>query len=115
MRLFLIPVLGVSLLAACGGGSGSGGGGSGRESAGADSPACTRTSWVAGTTEYCQGRLIHRDYVYDDYGADAGLISLDPAVLNVLTRLGARGSPLATTPAAANAIAITAGAISIPD
>lgn len=98
MRLFLIPVLGVSLLAACGGGSGSGGGGSGRESAGADSPACTRTSWVAGTTEYCQGRLIHRDYVYDDYGADAGLISLDPAVLNVLTRLGARGSPLATTP-----------------
>ncbi|MFX5142171.1 hypothetical protein ABTC48_21040, partial [Acinetobacter baumannii] len=57
-----------------------------------------RTSWVAGTTEYCQGRLIHRDYVYDDYGADAGLVSLDPAVLNVLTRLGARGSPLATTP-----------------
>lgn len=60
--------------------------------------ACQRSSWIAGSTELCQGRLIYRDYVYDDYGADAGLVSLSPAVLNALTRGGGLGSPLATTP-----------------
>jgi putative cell wall-binding protein/sugar lactone lactonase YvrE/predicted esterase len=34
--------------------------------------ACPATSWVAGTTELCDGVLTHRDYVYDDYGADLG-------------------------------------------
>ena len=32
-------------------------------------PACARTSWIAGTVDLCQGALIYRDYVYDDYGA----------------------------------------------
>ncbi|MCK0153789.1 hypothetical protein MWU49_08750 [Alcanivorax sp. S6407] len=60
---------------------------------------CTRKSWVAGTTEWCDGALIYRDYVYDDYGADAGLVGLDPlAVLNLLGRAGTHYSPLAITP-----------------
>lgn len=42
--------------------------------AGAKSPPnrndpCNRTSWVAGTVDLCDGMLIYRDYVYDDYGA----------------------------------------------
>lgn len=59
---------------------------------------CARKSWVAGGTELCRGKLIYRDYVYDDYGADAGLISADPSILNVLTRAGHLGVPFATTP-----------------
>ncbi len=65
--------------------------------------ACERTSWVAGSTELCQGRLIYRDYIYDDYGADAGLVSIDPTqfnltLLNLTNRLGHFGSPIANTP-----------------
>ena len=30
---------------------------------------CSRTSWLAGTTELCEGVLLYRDYVMDDYGA----------------------------------------------
>lgn len=33
---------------------------------------CGRSSWTAGITELCGGRLVYRDYVYDDYGADLG-------------------------------------------
>ncbi|MBW3657703.1 MAG: prolyl oligopeptidase family serine peptidase [Actinobacteria bacterium] len=33
---------------------------------------CHRPSWIAGTVEYCDGALVYRDYVYDDYGADTG-------------------------------------------
>ena len=32
---------------------------------------CGKSSWVAGATEFCGGKLVYRDYVYDDYGADA--------------------------------------------
>jgi pimeloyl-ACP methyl ester carboxylesterase len=53
-------------LAGCQGGGGSG------------DPACHANSWVAGTTELCEGRLIYRDYVYDDYGADTGAPSFPP-------------------------------------
>ncbi|HEY1057221.1 MAG TPA: alpha/beta hydrolase [Limnobacter sp.] len=60
---------------------------------------CAKQSWVAGTVDLCSGALIYRDYVYDDYGADAGAVSPQtPAVLNLTTRLGKRGSPVATTP-----------------
>ena len=60
---------------------------------------CARKSWVAGTTELCDGALIYRDYVYDDYGADAGLVGLDPlTVINLLSRGGTHYSPLAITP-----------------
>ncbi|EON90809.1 hypothetical protein MARLIPOL_16854 [Marinobacter lipolyticus SM19] len=59
---------------------------------------CVRDSWVAGTTELCQGVLTYYDYVYDDYGADAGLVSMDPALLNLLNRGGQLGLPTANTP-----------------
>lgn len=36
---------------------------------------CEDRSWTGGTTEWCEGVLVYRDYVYDDYGADRG----DPA------------------------------------
>lgn len=63
---------------------------------------CDRDSWVAGTVELCDGALIYRDYIYDDYGADGGLIGISPAngidLLNVLSRAGGIGNPQATTP-----------------
>jgi dienelactone hydrolase len=31
---------------------------------------CSDASWVGGTTEWCRGQLVYRDYVYDDNGAD---------------------------------------------
>lgn len=39
-------------------------------------PVCRDDSWVAGTSEWCDGTFVHRDHVYDDAGADTG----DPAV-----------------------------------
>ncbi|MCC2657926.1 MAG: hypothetical protein K0Q76_3034 [Panacagrimonas sp.] len=60
--------------------------------------ACPRASWIAGSSELCDGQLVYRDYVYDDYGADAGIVSPDPVVLNVTTRLGQFDFPTATTP-----------------
>ena len=63
---------------------------------------CDRDSWVAGTVELCDGALIYRDYIYDDYGADGGLIGISPSngidLLNVLSRAGGIGNPQATTP-----------------
>ncbi len=32
--------------------------------------ACSEQSWIGGVTEICNGVLVYRDYVYDDYGAD---------------------------------------------
>ncbi|HWL66611.1 MAG TPA: hypothetical protein VNP73_11605, partial [Actinomycetota bacterium] len=32
--------------------------------------ACGKGSWIAGTVDICDGELVYRDYVYDDYGAD---------------------------------------------
>lgn len=81
------------------------------DGAGSSSRSCERSSWVAGTTELCSGKLIYRDYVYDDYGADAGIVSLSPAVLNALTRAGASGNPLATTP---GLLSPTAGDVRYP-
>jgi dienelactone hydrolase len=31
---------------------------------------CDERSWIAGTSEWCNGKLVYRDYVYDDNGAD---------------------------------------------
>ncbi|WP_272963426.1 hypothetical protein, partial [Alcanivorax jadensis] len=60
---------------------------------------CQRDSWVAGTTELCDGTLIYRDYVYDDYGADTGLVGLSPlTVMNLLSRGGGVFNPIANTP-----------------
>lgn len=98
---FQIICLAFAGLTACGGSDSDG-----RSAAGSNNPApnggnsgsCERTSWVAGTTELCQGRLVYSDYVYDDYGADAGLISPEPTLLNLSSRGGSFGSPLANTP-----------------
>lgn len=76
-----------SFLAACGGGSKKP-----SAQAAADTANCQRTSWVAGSIEYCRGTLFYRDYVYDDYGADNRLIT------NLTTRAGIRQNPVATTP-----------------
>lgn len=59
---------------------------------------CNENSWFGGVTEICNGVLVYRDYVYDDYGADTGLISPSPALLNLATRAGQLGNPLANTP-----------------
>jgi dienelactone hydrolase len=38
-------------------------------------PACQDPhSWVGGTTDLCQGAIVYRDYVDDDYGADTGSV-----------------------------------------
>lgn len=97
MRL-IISCLTISLLSACGGGGSSGSSGGNAAPDQVTDVACTRSSWVAGSTELCRGALIYRDYVYDDYGADAGLISPNPTLLNVSTREAHNGSPFATTP-----------------
>jgi dienelactone hydrolase len=34
------------------------------------SASCDDRSWIGGTTEWCEGSLVYRDYVYDDNGAD---------------------------------------------
>ncbi len=75
------------------------------------STACTKTSWFGGVVDYCNGHLIYRDYVYDDYGADTGAISGNPSLLNVNTRAGIRNNPFATTP---GLLSPTAGDITYP-
>ena len=44
--------------------------------------ACDEDSWRGGTTEWCDGALVYRDYVYDDAGADQGSTSPHGAPLN---------------------------------
>ncbi|WP_297797206.1 prolyl oligopeptidase family serine peptidase [uncultured Marinobacter sp.] len=100
----LIMALSVAL-AACGGGNSdvsdppdTGPSDVASEIAEKSAPDCFKNSWVAGTTELCNGTLVYYDYIYDDYGADNGLISLDPTLLNVLNRGGSAGQPVANTP-----------------
>lgn len=98
---FQIICLAFAGLTACGGGNSDSPSGTTHTTpspAETGTTACERSSWVAGSTELCQGRLVYRDYVYDDYGADAGVISPDPVLLNLTNRMGGRGSPLANTP-----------------
>ncbi len=33
---------------------------------------CDTGSWIAGSTEVCNGVFVYHDYVYDDYGATVG-------------------------------------------
>ena len=65
IRTWLAALAAVAV-AGCGGGSGD------------PASPCLRGSWVAGVSELCQGRLVYRDYVYDDYGAASPLPSLPP-------------------------------------
>lgn len=101
MRQIAIIILVAAGLAACHGSS---------PVEGVSAPAkdCARRSWVAGSSELCDGRLIYRDYVYDDYGADGGVVSPSPVLLNLTTRGAA---PFPTTP---GALSPTAGDVRYP-
>ncbi|MCE2681257.1 MAG: hypothetical protein LW629_12670, partial [Burkholderiales bacterium] len=62
----------------------------------AQTSSCGKSSWFAGLTELCAGHLVYRDYVYDDYGADVGAVSLSPTsptLLNLASREGQNGNP----------------------
>lgn len=74
------------------------GGGNGTPTSPAETNLCNEQSWFAGVLEVCNGKLVYRDYVFDDYGADAGLISPAPALLNLAGRAGKSGNPFANTP-----------------
>lgn len=65
---------------------------------------CSSESWTAGITEWCDGQLIYRDYVYDDYGADLGIIAVSPSQ-------GSSTNPLTSPP---GLLARTAGDIRYP-
>ena len=39
---------------------------------------CGKSSWVAGIHELCEGHLVYRDYLYDDYGAKAAVPAAEP-------------------------------------
>ncbi|MGH7804319.1 MAG: prolyl oligopeptidase family serine peptidase, partial [Candidatus Binatia bacterium] len=67
---------------ACNGGGSDGGS---RSSASQRTLFCDSSSWVAGVTELCDGHLVYRDYVYDDYGADNGLPSFPPITSGILS------------------------------
>lgn len=53
--------------------------GSARDVAAGRVQPCGGTSWVAGSTNVCNGSVVYRDYVYDDEGADTGGIGYDPS------------------------------------
>lgn len=70
------------------------------------SASCNDRSWAAGSVDYCNGQVVYRDYVFDDYGADTGVLSPSPALLNLASRSGQNGNPIANTP---SLLAPTAG------
>ena len=88
MSKFIVSLAGLALLLSACGGGGSNSEPPAPDAARQPSPSvpeqpeepevipvdCHKTSWVAGTTELCDGTLIYRDYIYDDYGADVGLV-----------------------------------------
>lgn len=43
---------------------------------------CGKSSWVAGIHELCDGHLVYRDYIYDDYGAKAAVPAAEPPGAN---------------------------------
>lgn len=96
----LIALLLTALLAACGNDDAalSSNPGAGTPVNPQETAQCNEQSWFAGVTEICNGVLVYRDYVYDDYGADTGILSPSPALLNLATRGGQLGNPLANTP-----------------
>ena len=68
--------------------------GAGRDGGPATQSACSRTSWIAGTVDLCEGALIYRDYVYDDYGAhDPVQYRLAPATGPLARPYGAQRYP----------------------
>lgn len=55
--------------------------------------ACERSSWLAGSTELCEGRLIYRDYVYDDHGAANGRLNTPYSAATLSLSAGAARYP----------------------
>ena len=113
MSKFIVSLAGLALLLSACGGGGSNSEPPAPDAARQPSPSvpeqpeepevipvdCHKTSWVAGTTELCDGTLIYRDYIYDDYGADVGLVGLSPlTVANLISRGGGLFNPVANTP-----------------
>ncbi|MGH3442119.1 MAG: hypothetical protein ACRDUY_08770 [Nitriliruptorales bacterium] len=43
--------------------------------ASAEADVCARESWIAGSVDLCDGAVVYRDYVFDDYGADDPLVA----------------------------------------
>ncbi|MCR2747648.1 hypothetical protein [Limnobacter parvus] len=87
-----------ALLAACGSDENTVSSATGTPVSPQETAQCNEQSWFAGVTEICDGVLVYRDYVFDDYGADTGLLSPSPALLNLASRAGQLGNPLANTP-----------------
>lgn len=65
---------------------------------------CNSESWTAGITEWCNGELVYRDYVYDDFGADLGVLAVTPTQ-------GSETNPLTSPP---GLLARTAGDVRYP-
>lgn len=59
---------------------------------------CNDQAWYAGVTDLCSGKLVYRDYVFDDYGADSGQPIEPINIANLNTRGGEAGFPVANTP-----------------
>jgi dienelactone hydrolase len=56
-------------------------------------PGCDTGSWVAGTTNLCGGAVVYRDYVYDDYGANTGLLASSTSIGGSVTPTGDQRYP----------------------
>ena len=52
---------------------------------------CGTGSWIAGTVEICDGELVYRDYVYDDYGAQG--LSSPPSTGSLSNPTGTQSYP----------------------
>src|SRR4051794_14426799 len=63
-------------------------------SADAAPPAClSPQSWVGGTTDLCQGTIVYRDYVDDDYGADTGAVQTTSRTADLAPSAGDQSYP----------------------
>jgi pimeloyl-ACP methyl ester carboxylesterase len=52
---------------------------------------CGTGSWIAGTVDICDGQLVYRDYVYDDYGAQG--LSQPPSTGSLSNPTGTQSYP----------------------
>src|SRR5882757_367707 len=59
----------------------------------ADSGGCDTGSWIGGTTNLCGGAVVYRDYVYDDYGANTGLLASSTSIGGSVTPTGEQRYP----------------------
>src|SRR5258708_37511175 len=62
-----------------------------RAGAGVRPASCGQGSWVAGTVDLCNGELVYRDYVYDNFGARPAIPGL--TVPQIIQGLGFQSIP----------------------